>query len=391
MLGTAVRIAESMGIHNESTNAKYTQFEAEMRRRLWWSLILFDSRISEMSGWKAGTLNPTWDCKTLLNVNDFDLQPEMKTSPAVHAEPTEALLAVVRSELGDFTRHSTLHLEFINPVLKPIAKDTERRKPVTVEKMIEDKYLKLCNPENPLQFMTTWIARGYLAKKGLVDYFASASVQQIDAQRDTAISHALRMLESDTILLTSPLTKGYRWLVHFQFPFPAYVFTLQDLRKRPNAEYAQTAWQAMSDNYEARFANKDKDEPDDNPMFKMWSKMVLQTWAAYETSPIQSGGLIAPPLIVSTIKQKLEQMTSGVPNSDMEQTNDPFSICEDYFRMPMPMDFGGQDPLISNVEQEPIDLGMGGFSEMPGQATIEADMNQMNWNALDWSAMNEPS
>ncbi|KAJ5509759.1 hypothetical protein N7527_011902 [Penicillium freii] len=36
--------------------------EAEMRRRLWWSLIIFDNRIGEMSDYQTSSLAPTWDC-----------------------------------------------------------------------------------------------------------------------------------------------------------------------------------------------------------------------------------------------------------------------------------------------------------------------------------------
>jgi hypothetical protein len=70
MLGVAMRIAQRMGKHSESACAKCAPLEAEMRRRLWWSLVLFDSRISEMANDRTTTLIPTWDCRIPLNVND---------------------------------------------------------------------------------------------------------------------------------------------------------------------------------------------------------------------------------------------------------------------------------------------------------------------------------
>ena len=121
MLGTAFRIAQRLGIPSESANVKHTVLEAEMRRRLWWSMVLFDARISEVSDHKATTLVPTWDCQIPLNVNDFDLHPDMKIRPANQEEPTEALFLVVRSELTNFVRHSSSHLDFINPILKVVA------------------------------------------------------------------------------------------------------------------------------------------------------------------------------------------------------------------------------------------------------------------------------
>ena len=131
-----------------------------MCRRLWWSLVLFDTRICELAISKSILLIPTWDCRTPLNVNDFDLQQEMKNAPAVRAQSTEAHFAVVRSEMGDYVRNSAFHLDFVDPALKAIAKDVQQGpipeggELVALESIIEDKYLRFCNPENSLHFMT---------------------------------------------------------------------------------------------------------------------------------------------------------------------------------------------------------------------------------------------
>ena len=176
MLGVAIRIAERMGIHSESDLAKCTVLEAEMRRRLWWSLVLFDARISEMTNYKTTKLTPTWDCKIPLNVNDSDLRPEMKEPPEAVGKSTEAIFAVVRGELGEFVRNTMFYLDFTAPALKPIAKDVqngpipEGGELVTLDKMIEDRYLKSCDPENPLHFMTIWTARAFLAKYRLMEH-----------------------------------------------------------------------------------------------------------------------------------------------------------------------------------------------------------------------------
>lgn len=155
MLGVAIRIAQRMGIHSESALAKCGALEAELRRRLWWSLILFDTRIGELADFKTAMLTPTWDCRIPLNVNDSDFRLEMKESPQVQGKSTEALFAVVRSELADFVRHTVFHLHFTSQALKPVAKDIQRRpipegsELVNLEIMFEDKYLKFCDSENP--------------------------------------------------------------------------------------------------------------------------------------------------------------------------------------------------------------------------------------------------
>ena len=393
MLGVAIRIAQRMGVHNESTYAKYTALEAEMRRRLWWSLIIFDSRICELSDYKTAMLTPTWDCKTPLNVNDSDAQPEMKSPPVVHGKPTEALFAVVRSELGEFVRHSAFHLDFTNPSLKPIAKNAqhglilEGGGLIALEKTIEKTYFEFCNPENPLHHMTIWTTRGYLAKCRLLEHYSRhsrSSMQQTDTQRDAAISFALSMIECDTKLILSPLIKGYLWYVHIHFPFPAYIHIVQDLRKRPVQEHAEKTWEVMSDNYEARFMNP---EQDDNPFFKIFSRFILQVWEAREVVFKQSNKSLEPPRIVRDIKRKVMQIISNAQNYDTEQPKDAVGMNIDDFLMPLPMDFGGNSPPYYMGWKGSGGSGPMSYPDIPGQALMEVDVNHLDWTTIDWNLM----
>lgn len=393
MLGAAIRIAQRMGIHDESANAKCTAFEAEMRRRLWWSLVIFDTRISEKTNHKDVTLAPTWNCKTPLNVNDFDLQPEMKTPPTVHTEPTEALFLVVRSEMCDFQRYSSSHLDFSNAILKSITRDIHNRVLegddwATLEKMIEEKYLKLCNEENPLHFTTMWTARGYIAKNKLMEYyskFSGSSVQPTDAQRDVAISLAQRMVQCDTKPLASPITKAYRWwLMGLQFPFPAYLHIVQHLRRRPVGEHTVKCWEVLSDNFEFRFMQiRDKD----GHFFKVFARMILQAWTAREAVSGELGEPEATPRIVSQVKARVAQLTQDAQKSDSQQLECSMNMNIDDFLAPLPMDFLGDGPMPAFGGQMAPDSGFGAFSDMSGQSAMCFNMNQPDWTMMDWNPM----
>jgi hypothetical protein len=180
--------------------------------------------------------------------------------------------------------------------------------------MIEDRYLKSCEPENPLHFMTIWSARAFLAKYRLMEYhskYSSSCARQTEAQRDTAIFYALNMLECDTKLMTSPLTKGFLWLVHFYFPFPAYIQIVQTLRRRPMSGQAEQAWAVMNDNYEARFGFGSI-YSDDNPSFKIFAKIVLQACEARELAFRQLGESLTPPRFVSTLRHIVAQTAQSV-------------------------------------------------------------------------------
>ena len=389
MLGVAIRIAQRMGVHSESALAKCTAIEAEMRRRLWWSLILFDSRIGEIANSKISTLDPTWDCKIPLNVNDSDLRPEMKVPPAIQGKSTDTLFAVVRSELGEFIRHTMFHLDFTSPALKPIAKHFqnglagEDGELVKLEEMIEDQYLKYCDEENPIHFMTIWTTRAYLARCCLLEHhsrYSSSSVRQTEAQRDAATSHALRMLECDTRIMTSTLTKGFLWLNHFHFPFPAYIQIAQDLRRRPTSEQAQKAWQVMSDSYEPWF---DSQFRDNGPFFQMFTKIILQAWEACEAASKRLGETLTLPRIVSSLKHTLAQKARPAPNTDTEQPECTLRTGIDESSIPMPIGFADQSlPYSMGMQDDYAVMRPDIYSGLPGQAPLDHFMNYLDCTAL---------
>lgn len=362
MLGIAIRIAQRMGIHSEAALAKCESLlEAEMRRRLvsdagfpfladrglfsscptypigceswndansavveWWSLVLLDTRIGEMVDIKAGTaLNPLWDCRIPLNLSDFDLADLKELPTSIQGRPTEAIFAVVRAALGDHVRHSAFYLETTCPAMKPVAKaarpsqmpENGGSEVDVLEKTIEEKYLQFCDPEHGVHHATIWFARGYFAKCRLIEHYvryftAPRPGRQSDAQRSIATSYALRMLECDTNLVNTPLTKSFTWMAQLYFPFAAYFQIAQDLRTRPLDEGAERAWETLSDNYDARFLSSnfdpnftghsrmDKGGIFRQSWFKLFAEVILRAWNAREAALAQSGELIMPPRIV---------------------------------------------------------------------------------------------
>ncbi|KAI8957119.1 hypothetical protein F5Y11DRAFT_352891 [Daldinia sp. FL1419] len=390
MLSIAVRIGRRMGIHDESTCAKFTALEAEMRRRLWWSLIIFDNRINELCDYKVASLAPTWDCRTPLNVYDSEIRLEMKTPLAIHEKPTEALFAVVRSELADFVRHSSFHLMFTNPSLSTIAKSnrqttiSEEEELNALERKIEDKYLAFCDLDIPLHFMTVWTARSYLAKIRLLDYYSrhlTAAAQPTESHRNTIISSALSMLECDTMLITSPIVKGYRWLVTYHFPLPAYIHLLQSLKRRPGDERVGKSWEVMSSNYKARFMSAEVNEA----FFHVFSRIVLRAWEAREALSRQEGKPLVPPLIVSDIRDKVQRMKLNRPqDSETGQFSGGESAgSADLFQMSTPVNFGSSYGQSYSIGEHNFSTSTGFWYNSNTQD--QAMVGLINFDEFDWT------
>ncbi|KAL4933005.1 Zn(II)2Cys6 transcription factor [Aspergillus undulatus] len=388
MLGIAVRTAQRMGLHSESACARHPPLEAELRRRLWWSMVLFDSRIGEMADYRTTTLTPLWDCKVPRNVNDFDLRPGMKDPPKVQGPSSEALFVVVRGEMGDFLRSSSFHLDFTCPPLKAVAKEIrgksyqETNELDTLERLIEDRYLRFCDPENPLHFITTWMTRGWLAKCRLLEYFAKDSTaRQTKPQRDAAIAHALAMLDCDTRILSNACASRYLWLVHCYFPFPAYIHILQDLRKRPLIKQMEQCWISMGENFEARAKLVTRLSP--RMLLRPVATIIFQAWEATESALRQSGQPVIPPKIVSIVKDLLAPTTGQPFGGSTSSTNNPSTYAAVAWSTQMSL--GVHNPL-STIEGDSLNTGPQVWMpfDLPAQISGHNMFNPSDWPLINW-------
>lgn len=373
-----------MGIDNERKLAKCSTFEAEMRRRLWWSLIIFDNRMCEMSHYASSSLTPIWDCRVPMNVNDTDLRPDTKSAPMPYERPTEAIFVFLRSRLNDCVRFSRFHLDLTNPRLKPLARlvpngsGAESEAIDELSHLVEGNYLKLCDPDNALHFVTIWSTRSFLARLRLLEYYASTyrSIDFLtDVQRDSAALYAISMIECDTELMTAPHARRFAWWAHAYFPAPAYIHIVQDLKKRPSQAHNQRCWDAMSQNYDVRFK---REHPGINPFFKIMTKIILQAWAAREAVYSGRGEQIETPTIVSDIQEKTLLLNSSedvtLPRPYLDGLNKASS--SDEYRSDTTSRLGMQQG-----DSAPLDECGCIF----GQATMAADWTQFDWDTMDWN------
>ncbi|KAH8732089.1 putative C6 transcription factor [Phaeosphaeriaceae sp. PMI808] len=388
ILGTTIRIAQRMGIHDESLNSRQPALEAELRRRLWWSIVMFDARLAEMTEFRLGMLLPTWDCKMPSNTNDFDFRPEMKTPPEVHGMTSEALFAVVRSEFGNFIRNSSFHLDFINPALKALARPVSSESNYetedeldTLDRVIE-KYLRYCDAQNPLHFLTIWWARGQSAKNRFIKLLSEATVNRTEVQRDATISYALTMLECDTKLMASKDLHGFRWVIYLNFPFPALVHVIEDLKSHPFSGHAQKAWNILSENSLARFKDMDSrdvhmDRSGSSPFFKIFSGVLLRAWSAHEAAAAQIGcsPMEPPPLIVGQIKSVMSRSNPQEDNARSLQL-DPFVNLDNMdSSIPTDMNIG----LPYGMGDDVFNISDGGFQLFPQQMPMGPDTYNWGW------------
>lgn len=84
-----------MGLHRDGELLGLKPFETEMRRRLWWQIIMVDAKYAMLSGLSHTLLPRGWDTKEPRNVSDDDLIPSA-TEPIQDKEgPTDMILVII--------------------------------------------------------------------------------------------------------------------------------------------------------------------------------------------------------------------------------------------------------------------------------------------------------
>ncbi|KAL4994222.1 hypothetical protein BDV10DRAFT_189227 [Aspergillus recurvatus] len=387
VLGIAVRTAKRIGLHSESRCAKYPPFEAELRRRLWWALVLFDARIGEMADYRTTTLlSPLWDCKIPTNVSDFDLRPGMKDVPAAQGQSSEALFLVTRCAMADCIRNFSFHLDFICPPLKTVAREIHRNSGReyseldALETMMEERYFRFCDPENPLHSITILMARGWLAKCRLFEHYSKHSAgRQSNAQRDSAVLYAITMLECDSKILLNASASRYLWLVHLYFPFPAYIHLLQDFRRRPLHSQTERSWNLLSENFEARSNLLRRMSP--GLQFCALSNIIIEAWEATESALRRSGQQAPQPKIVTFMKSRLAKDNV---NPRMENPSSVPSFDDHTAAWSNQLNMNLNGPLSMMGEISAYDSEMWTPVDIPVQPSFNSLLTSADWSLLNW-------
>jgi hypothetical protein len=149
----AERIAKRNDLHRNAQDRGVSASEKELRKRLWWQIILLDSRAAGMSAVGTSILSFTWNTKLPLNVNESDSSSEMGVLPQGHKRTTDMTFCLIRCEIAEFLRQirATRVIdvkwgEFGNPSV-PLADKLVRIH--DFEQHLHTKYLNYCDPQNP--------------------------------------------------------------------------------------------------------------------------------------------------------------------------------------------------------------------------------------------------
>ncbi|KAF4975659.1 hypothetical protein FZEAL_7594 [Fusarium zealandicum] len=257
LTGLVVHLAQGMGLHRDGSHFGLSPFETEMRRRLWWSLLVLDLRSADELGTDLIIGDTFYDTQMPSNLNDADIGPETTEFPDPREGRSDSAVTLVRYEICSLSRRlvraSSASASFCPkgiPMNISSLEDRERML-IDVYQRVEHKFLKhVSGDTNPLYWMVAIVARLIMAKMTLVVYqpmlFPGADGDLSEEARQRVYVAAIEIIEYNHILNTDQRCKQYKWLLQTYTNWHAMAYFLIESCRRPWTALVERGWQALN-------------------------------------------------------------------------------------------------------------------------------------------------
>ncbi|KAF5003640.1 hypothetical protein FDECE_9811 [Fusarium decemcellulare] len=257
LTGLVVHLAQGMGLHRDGSHFGLSPFETEMRRRLWWALLVLDLRSADELGTDLIIGDLFYDTQMPSNINDADITPETVEFPEPREGRSDSAVALVRYEICNLSRRlvraSSASASFCprGMTLSITSLADRERMLIDVYQRVEHKFLKhVLDETDPLYWMAAMIARIIMAKMCLVIYqpmlFPGSDGELSEDARQRVYVAAIEIIEYNHILNTDPRCKQYRWLFQTYTNWHAMAYFLIESCRRPWTPLVERGWQALN-------------------------------------------------------------------------------------------------------------------------------------------------
>lgn len=303
LTGVAVRIAQGMGLERDGVFLGLPPFETEMRRRIWWLLKTHDFRTAELCGLAkfrdldTGAESTKWPT----NVNDDQLYPGMPSFPAESKTLTDTAYVALKCEFTNFAagRITSFRQQGKDSSQWNLHTSGSDKAKIDaafreLEEMLETKYLRYCDPSQPLHLMTMLTARSAMNVVRFLTHHPRrwASIEQTPvSERQWVWEISIKLLEQHNMLQCNPQLKQFAWNAAYFLQWHAFIHILDTLRANPLIADAEKAWQLIGNTYEN---NPDMVFDTKKPTHVAVGNLCLKAYSVCEAAS-QNGNMCPPP------------------------------------------------------------------------------------------------
>jgi hypothetical protein len=379
--GVVIRIAQKMGLHRDGELLGLSPFDAEMRRRLWWQIIMLDAKYAMLSGLSHSLLPRSWDAKEPKNLNDTDLYPSA-TEPFQDREgPTEMIFCLMTNKVAKFLGQTpgleamilATELEALQNPDKlglPESQYVEFRRTLenlrtTLVELLE----KYCDPNaGPVHQITMEMKNHILAK--LEELITPPRQQpewgsEIRSLKDNAFKVAVTSMEHNELNYETTKDRGFLWFTRLHFSLDIFTFMAGQLCHRTEGGLVERAWKQVSVVYTFHAELFDVS----NKTYSTLAIFILKAWNTREELFRSRGQQLEVPFYV-------EKLRAVMP--------------DDYKSQPTPIEpspqpnFALKLPNTNAIPHDPAyDQFLGGYLDI---STVDWDMFGTTTNGIPGQA-----
>ncbi|KAK1515831.1 uncharacterized protein CCOS01_13029 [Colletotrichum costaricense] len=154
MSGVCIRSAQRLGLHRDGSQLGISPFQTELRRRVWWNIVLLDFRFAMASGFNPTPLSRACSCKMPTNINDADFDVDTATPLENRDGPTEMIVSLVVCSLSRcLTQRTNLSHAMFVVEKSDVSDELSRLHSIELEKFVvnfeeflEDIVKRYCDP-----------------------------------------------------------------------------------------------------------------------------------------------------------------------------------------------------------------------------------------------------
>ncbi|OBT72758.1 hypothetical protein VF21_08996 [Pseudogymnoascus sp. 05NY08] len=388
LTGVAVRLAERRGLNHEPFLDSLSVFDAEYARRIVWQIAILDGHTAGRARIDTSRFLYRGVFKFPLNVNDADLDINMRERPQEHLGVTEMVFCLVRCEFGS-QLHNQAAIEGNNMLRllgNPSTPVAEKEAFIgELENIFDEKYVKHCDPAIPLQLLSMVMVKVMFGRLRLAARhprrFRDRGATMSQEEKDSLFAICLMMIEYDNQGHRLPGMHKFMWHVKANFQLDAFVYILNELRHSSVGDRADHAWHEISECFEH---HSDVLTDTKNPLHVAIGNLALKSWGARESMLAHLGRTLLEGEIPRPISVLRSQRSVAVSLGSYSSVSDQRTASEPT----QDQAFQAADPMsFDSMDSTPIDWEY--WNDLINASGIMIDETQYQQPVYDARAMND--
>jgi hypothetical protein len=319
-----------MGYHRDGELLNLNLFETEMRRRIWWAILLQDAKAAISSGLSHSLLPLNWDTKEPSNFNDTDLVPGSTEHVIPRDGPTEMGFCLLIYRLANFMLSTAQVQGLLAFDAAILAEDTESHRETLkhYQIMLDDLDRSLMEAEE--KFIDKSLGGSHAAAATIRPKFYSNLREllvpmrdqpewgtEILGPKDNIFKIMIMNNENAADAFTDLTDAGFIWFAKMHVQLDVFAVMTGQLCQHPVGSLADRAWKAIE---KMHIYNVEMMDMSHKP-YALQAQLTLKAWKTREQALCQIGQAAPTPSYIMQLQENLQLYEEN--RSTRSATNTP--------------------------------------------------------------------